>query len=92
MRNPFRTEAEAFGFVLVCVALFAAVALAGILAGGWVALAVFVVLAAGVAFYVQGRAEAAAPSPSRRAAATGATASSSSPTRPSPAVRFAARS
>ena len=42
MRNPFRSEAEAFGFVLVCVALFAAVALAGILAGGWVALGVFV--------------------------------------------------
>jgi hypothetical protein len=54
MRNPFRTEAEAFGFVLVCVALFGAVAVAGILGGGWVALAVFVVLAAGVAFYVKG--------------------------------------
>jgi hypothetical protein len=54
MRNPFRTEAEAFGFVLVCVGLFGAVAVAGILAGGWVALAVFVVLAAGVAFYVKG--------------------------------------
>ena len=49
MRNPFRTEAEAFGFVLVCVVLFAAVAVAGILGGGWVALAVFLVLAAGVA-------------------------------------------
>jgi hypothetical protein len=54
MRNPFRSEAEAFGFVLVCVAIFAAVALAGILAGGWIALAVFIVLAAGVAFYVKG--------------------------------------
>ena len=54
MRNPFRSEAEAFGFVLVCVALFAAVALAGIVAGGWVALAVFLVLAAAVALYVKG--------------------------------------
>lgn len=54
MRNPFRSEAEAFGFVLVCVGLFAAVAVAGVLAGGWVALAVFLVLAAGVAFYVKG--------------------------------------
>ena len=53
MRNPFRTEAEAFGFVLVCVGLFAAVAVAGVLGGGWVALAVFAVLAAGVAFYVK---------------------------------------
>lgn len=58
MRNPFRSEAEAFGFVLVCVALFAAVAVAGILAGGWAALAVFVVLAAGVAFYVKGEPKA----------------------------------
>ena len=32
MRNPFRSEAEAFSFVLVCVALFAAVAVAGIFA------------------------------------------------------------
>lgn len=54
MRNPFRSEAEAFGFVLVCVGVFALVAVAGILAGGWVALAVFLVLAAGVAFYVKG--------------------------------------
>lgn len=53
MRNPFRSEAEAFSFVLVCVALFAAVALAGILAGGWVAVAVFVVLAIGVGLYMK---------------------------------------
>jgi nucleotide-binding universal stress UspA family protein len=54
MRNPFRSEAEAFGFVLVCVALFAAVAVAGILGGGWAALGVFLVLAAAVAIYVKG--------------------------------------
>ena len=54
MRNPFRSEAEAFGFVLVCVALFAIVAVAGILFGGWIALAVFLVLAVGVALYVKG--------------------------------------
>ena len=53
MRNPFRSEAEAFSFVLVCVALFAAVAVAGILAGGWVAVAVFVVLAIGVGLYMK---------------------------------------
>ena len=57
MRNPFRSEAEAFSFVLVCVALFAAVAVAGILAGGWVALVVFVVLAIGIALYVKGEPE-----------------------------------
>jgi len=66
MKNPLRTEAEAFSFVLVCVGLFAAVALAGILAGGWVALAVFVLLAAGVAFYVKAEPKAPAePVPSR---------------------------
>ena len=54
MRNPFRSEAEAFGFVLVCVALFAVVAVAGILFGGWIALAVFIALAVAVAIYVKG--------------------------------------
>jgi hypothetical protein len=54
MRNPFRSEAEAFSFVLVCVGLFAVVALAGVLFGGWVALVVFLVLAAGLAFYIKG--------------------------------------
>jgi GABA permease len=54
MRNPFRSEAEAFGFVLVCVGLFSLVALAGLIAGGWVALAVFVVLAVALAFYIKG--------------------------------------
>jgi hypothetical protein len=54
VRNPFRTEAEAFSFVLVCVALFAAVAVAGIFGGGWAALGVFLALAAAVAIYVKG--------------------------------------
>jgi hypothetical protein len=58
MRNPFRSEAEAFGFVLVCVALFAIVAVAGILFGGWIALAVFLALAVGVALYVKGEPKA----------------------------------
>jgi hypothetical protein len=58
MRNPFRSEAEAFGFVLVCVALFAIVAVAGSLFGGWIALVVFLVLAVGVALYVKGEPKA----------------------------------
>jgi hypothetical protein len=58
MRNPFRSEAEAFGFVLVCVALFAIVAVAGILFGGWIALAVFLALAVAVALYVKGEPKA----------------------------------
>jgi hypothetical protein len=53
MRNPFRTEAEAFSFVLVCVVLFALVAVAGIFGGGWVALGVFLVLGVGLALYVK---------------------------------------
>jgi hypothetical protein len=54
VRNPFRSEAEAFSFVLVCVALFAAVAVAGIFGGGWAALGVFLALAIAVAVYVKG--------------------------------------
>jgi hypothetical protein len=53
MRNPFRSEAEAFRFVLVCAGLFAVVAVAGVLFGGWVALVVFLVLAAGLAYYIK---------------------------------------
>ena len=50
MRNPVRTEAEAFSFVIAVLALFVAVAVAGILGNGWIALLVFVVLAP-VVFY-----------------------------------------
>jgi hypothetical protein len=53
-RNPFRSESEAFGFVLVCVVLFALVAVAGVFFGGWVALGVFLVLAVGLALYIKG--------------------------------------
>lgn len=53
MRNPFRSEAEAFRFVLLSVALFAAVAVAGILGGGWAALGVFIVLAVGAGVYLK---------------------------------------
>ena len=49
MRNPLRTEAEAFSFVLVVGALFLAVALAAAIGGAGVALAVFLALALGVA-------------------------------------------
>ncbi len=48
MRNPVRTEAEAFSFVLVVAALSLAVALAAVLGGTWVALGVFLALALGV--------------------------------------------
>jgi hypothetical protein len=47
MRNPFRSEAEAFRFTLIAVGLGVAVALAGVFGGGWVALGVFLGLALG---------------------------------------------
>ena len=61
MRNPFRSEAEAFSFVLVCVALFAAVARGRdpLRRAGWRS-RVFVVLAVAVAFYVKGEPKAPA--------------------------------
>jgi hypothetical protein len=61
MRNPFRSEAEAFSFVLVSVGLFAAVAVAGILGGGWAALGVFLVLAIAMAVYVKGEPKTVEP-------------------------------
>ena len=48
MRNPLRTEAEAFSFVLVVGVLFVAVALAAALGGTWVALGVFLALGLGI--------------------------------------------
>ncbi len=55
MRNPLRTEAEAFSFVLVVGILFLAVALAGVRYGGEVALVVFgsLVLGAAVGVYLR---------------------------------------
>jgi hypothetical protein len=49
MKNPLRTEAEAFSFVLVVGALALAVALAAVFGGGPVALAVFLALTVGIA-------------------------------------------
>ena len=92
MRNPFRSEAEAFSFVLVCVALFAAVAVAGDLRrrlgrarrlrrpGRWA-----------VAFYVKGEPKPPAQPVCSRSTATGGR-SSSSRTRRSRAARSGARS
>jgi membrane protein implicated in regulation of membrane protease activity len=44
--NPFRSEAEAFRFLLATVAYFAAIVIAAVLGGRWVGLAVFIVLSA----------------------------------------------
>src|ERR687897_264363 len=71
MRNPFRSEAEAFSFVLVCVVLFALVAVAGILGGGGVALGVFLVLGVGLALYVKSEPKAPEPAVWERGKAGG---------------------
>jgi hypothetical protein len=57
MRNPLRTEAEAFSFVLVCAVVFLAVALAAVWLGPAAALAVFLALGIGIAAGVYLRSE-----------------------------------
>ena len=73
MRNPLRTEAEAFSFVLVVGVLFLAVALAAVLGGAAVALAVFGALALGVAagFYLRSEPKVREPAVWERSAADG---------------------
>ena len=46
MRNPFRSEAEAYRFVLGTVAYFLAIVIADVVGGRWWGLGVFVVLSA----------------------------------------------
>ena len=53
MRNPFRSETEAFHFLLVTVAAFAAITVASLLGGAWVGVPVWAVLTAAAAtFYL----------------------------------------
>jgi nucleotide-binding universal stress UspA family protein len=59
MRNPFRSEAEAYRFLLLVVGYCAAIVIASLAGGRWVGLAVFVVLtvAAAVWFFRIGERE-----------------------------------
>jgi hypothetical protein len=57
VRNPLRTEAEAFSFVLVAAACFLALALAAVFGGRWVGIAVFLALFLGIAVGVYLRSE-----------------------------------
>jgi uncharacterized membrane protein len=57
VRNPLRTEAEAFSFVLVAAVCFLALALAVVFGGRWVGIAVFLALVLGVAVGIYIRAE-----------------------------------
>ncbi len=55
MINPFRSEAEAYRFLLLTVGYFAAIAIAALTLGKWAGLAVFAVLTvAGLAYVVRG--------------------------------------
>jgi hypothetical protein len=50
MKNPLRSEADAFQFLIGAVVYFAAIAIAGVISE-WVGLAVFVALSAGVLWW-----------------------------------------
>ena len=48
MKNPFRSEADAFRLVIGAVVYFGAIAIAAVAGGRWWGLGVFVVLSAAV--------------------------------------------
>jgi hypothetical protein len=50
--NPFRSEAEAYRFLLVTIGYFGLIAIASLVFGRWVGLAVFVVLTAAAAWLI----------------------------------------
>jgi hypothetical protein len=52
MQNPFRSEAEAYRFVLVSVAYFAAIVFAATVAGVWAGIVVFVLATGMVAAWI----------------------------------------
>ena len=71
MRNPFRSEAEAYGFVWLTIGYFALI-VAGAVINRWLGVAVFVVLTAAVVFLYFRRGDAERPArvaPSQRGAA-----------------------
>ena len=58
MRNPFRSEADAYRFVLLSVAYFGAIIIATLVGGRWAGLGVFVLLTAVTALWIlRGRRE-----------------------------------
>jgi hypothetical protein len=63
VRNPLRTEAEAFSFVLVAAVCFLALALAVVFGGRWVGIAVFLALVLGIAVGIYLRSEPAVREP-----------------------------
>lgn len=55
MRNPFRSEVEAYHFLLLTVSAFAAIAVASLLGGAWAGVPVWGVVTAAAAFFYLGR-------------------------------------
>ena len=51
MRNPLGSEVEAFHFLLLTVAAFAAIALASLLGGPWAGVPTFAVVTGAAAFF-----------------------------------------
>jgi hypothetical protein len=69
MQNPFRSEAEAYRFVLLLVGYFAAIVAAKAIGGNWAALIVFAVLTLGVLWWLlRGQAERVPVTAPRRSA------------------------
>jgi GABA permease len=60
MRNPFRSEADAFRFVWVTIGYFAVIVAASLIKV-WLGVVVFVVASAGLGWWLFGRREQAAP-------------------------------
>ena len=65
MRNPFRSEADAYRFLLVTVAYFAAIVIAATLGGRWAGLGVFAALTLAALASVVRRRPAEPPAPLR---------------------------
>jgi hypothetical protein len=58
VRNPFRSEAEAYRFVLLSIVYFGAIAIASVVGGVWWGIGVFVLMTAlAVGWIMQGRRE-----------------------------------
>ena len=69
MKNPFRSEADAFRLVIGAVVYFGAIAIAAVAGGRWWGLGVFVVLSAAVAVWIlrrEARDRPAVAPPARR--------------------------
>jgi hypothetical protein len=52
MQNPFRSEADAYRFLMIGVGYFAAIVAAKVIVGTWLAFVVFLALTAGTAYWI----------------------------------------